>query len=459
MLPKILVVDDDRYTRTLIEQLLRNTAQVFLADEGEAARTLFAAHDFNLVLMDQRLPQHHGLDLLREFRLQRPRMVAILMTGFADVRDAVAAVREGLFDYLSKPFEDLEALEAVIGKALEFDAAYREIDSLRQRLNAAKDTPLLVGHCSAMERLVSQLRQVAGLDTTVLLQGESGTGKDVCARLIHHWSQRANQPFLEVNCGGLPESLLESLLFGYDKGAFTGANQSNAGYFEKADGGNLFLDEIADMSPKLQSSLLTVLQNHSFRRLGSTHMRSTDFRLICATNRDLAGEVKAGRFREDLFYRINVVALTLPPLRERKGDVVRLALHFLEHYNAKFGKHCGPLTAAAAQALDAQAWPGNVRELQHCMERVVAMQADGPVDEAHLNLQALQAPECVVAVSDDVNPGSLAYQDARADFERDYLKRLLAASKGNMSEAARLSGSPRQNLYVRMKRWGFDIKP
>lgn len=459
MLPKLLVVDDDHYTRTLIEQLMRKSAHVHLADSGESARRLFAANDYNLVLMDQRLPDDHGLDLLREFRAQKPRLLAILITGYADVRDAVAAVREGLFDYLTKPFEDLEALEAVIGKALEFDAAYREIDSLRQRLSAEKNAPVLVGQSSVMERLLSQLRQVAGLDTTVLLQGESGTGKDVCARLIHHWSQRVDRPFLEVNCGGLPESLLESLLFGYDKGAFTGANQSSAGYFEKADGGNLFLDEIADMSPKLQSSLLRVLQNHSFCRLGSTHVRTTDFRLVCATNRDLAGEVKAGRFREDLFYRINVVALTLPPLRERKGDVIRLALHFLDRYNTKFGKHCGPLTAAAAQALDKQAWPGNVRELQHCIERVVAMQADGPIDEAHLDLHAPEVLDSAVPAPGEAAPGSLAYQDARAEFERDYLTRLLQASKGNMSEAARLSGSPRQNLYVRMKRWGLDVKP
>lgn len=459
MLPKILVVDDDRYTRTLIEQLLRKTAHVFLADEGDAARALFAAHDFNLVLMDQRLPQHHGLDLLREFRAQRPRMVAILMTGFADVRDAVAAVREGLFDYLTKPFEDLEALEAVIGKALELDSAYREIDSLRQRLSAQSDAPLVVGQSAAMERLLGQIRQVAGLDTTVLLEGESGTGKDVCARLIHHCSQRADKPYLEVNCGGLPESLLESLLFGYDKGAFTGASQSTPGYFEKADGGNLFLDEIADMSPKLQSSLLRVLQNHSFSRVGSTHIRNTDFRLICATNRSLVDEVKAGRFREDLFYRINVVALSLPPLRERTGDVVRLAVHFLESYNAKFGKRCGPLTPAAVQALDAQPWPGNVRELQHCIERVVAMQADGPVDVVHLQLGCESNTSPVENKPVSPADAPLAYQDARAEFERDYLERLLLASHGNMSEAARLSGTPRQNLYVRMKRWGLDVKP
>ena len=458
MLPDILVVDDDHYTRTLIAQLMRKSAQVHLADSGAAARALFATHDFNLVLMDQRLPQDNGLDLLREFRAQKPRMLAILMTGYADVRDAVAAVREGLFDYLTKPFDDLEALEAVIGKALEFDAAYREIDSLRQRLGAGHDAPVLVGQSPVMERLLAQLRQVAGLDTTVLLEGESGTGKDVCARLIHHWSQRADKPFLEVNCGGLPESLLESLLFGYDKGAFTGASQSTPGYFEKADGGNLFLDEIADMSPKLQSSLLRVLQNHSFSRVGSTHMRSTDFRLICATNRSLAAEVKAGRFREDLYYRINVVALTLPPLRERKGDVLRLTLHFIDSYNAKFGKRCGPLTPAAVQALDAQPWPGNVRELQHCIERVVALQPNGPIDVSHLQLEAERQTGIAETDAQSESALSLAYQDARAEFERDYLKRLLAAANGNMSEAARLSGSPRQNLYVRMKRWGLDVK-
>lgn len=454
MLPKILVVDDDRYTRTLIEQMLRSSAQVFLASDGGVARQLFAAHDFNLVLMDQRLPQHQGLDLLREFRLQRPRMVAILMTGFADVRDAVAAVREGLFDYLTKPFEDLEALEAVIGKALEIDAAYREIDSLRSRLAVTSGAPVVVGQSAAMTRLLGQIQQVAGLDTTVLLEGESGTGKDVMAKLIHVHSKRADKAFLEVNCGGLPESLLESLLFGYEKGAFTGATQASVGYFEKANGGNLFLDEIADMSPKLQSSLLRVLQDHSFCRIGSTQPRTTDFRLICATNRALAGEVKAGRFREDLFYRINVVAVHLPPLREREGDVFRLAVHFLELYNAKFGKQCGPFTPAALTALEQHPWPGNVRELQHCIERVVALQRNGAIDMGHIGLATQNvAPEDTVSItSEAVSP---AYQDARAEFERRYLAQLLQTAGGNMSEAARLSGIPRQNLYVRMKRWGF----
>jgi two-component system, NtrC family, response regulator AtoC len=367
------------------------------------------------------------------------------------VRDAVAAVREGLFDYLTKPFEDLEALEAVIGKALELDGAYREIDGLRAQLASEAGVPAVIGQSAAMERVLGQIRQVAGLDTTVLLEGESGTGKDLAAKLVHAWSTRAGQPFLEVNCGGLAETLLESLLFGYEKGAFTGAGQANAGYFEKAHGGTLFLDEIADMSPKLQSSLLRVLQDHSFSRIGSTQTRKADFRLVCATNRALAAEVKAGRFREDLYYRIAVISVQMPPLRERGGDIVPLATHFLDRYNTKFGKNCGPLTPAAVTALETSPWPGNVRQLQHCIERTVALHSGGPVDGPHLFPNCEQPGKEPPA--NEAIQGALGYQEARAAFEREYLRRLLAAAKGNVSEAARLSGIPRQNFYVRMKRW------
>ncbi|TAN63486.1 MAG: sigma-54-dependent Fis family transcriptional regulator, partial [Magnetospirillum sp.] len=333
------------------------------------------------------------------------------------------------------------------------------IDDLRASLAASSGAPAIIGQSAAMERLLDQVSQVAGLDTTILLEGESGTGKDLIAKQIHARSPRAARPFLDVNCGALPETLLESLLFGYEKGAFTGAAKATPGYFENADGGTLFLDEIADMSTKLQSNLLRVLQDHRFTRLGGTQQRVGDFRLLCATNRPLAAEVKAGRFREDLFYRINVVVLRLPPLREREGDIVRLAIHFLEHFNAKFGKTVGPLTPAAVEAMETCRWGGNVRQLQHCIERVVALHPGGPIDHLHL------CPACECAATDTAPPApreesvatSLAYQDARAEFERDYLRTLLAAAGGNVSEAARLGGVPRQNLYVRMKRWGLVI--
>ena len=450
MLPKILVVDDDRHTRILLDRLLATTASVSLATDGDEARKLFAGDDFNLVLMDQRLPDVNGIELLREFRASRPHLVSILMTGFADVRDAVAAIREGLFDYQTKPFEDLEALEAVIGKALELDRAYREIVGLRSRLSSEADQPAIIGRSAAMARVLGQVRQVADLDTTVLIEGESGTGKDLAAKLIHALSLRADQSFLEVNCGGLPETLLESLLFGFEKGAFTGAGQATAGYFEKAHGGTLFLDEIADMSPKLQSSLLRVLQDHSFTRIGSTQLRKADFRLVCATNRPLPAEVKAGRFREDLYYRIAVVSLRMPPLRERAGDILPLATYFLDHYNVKFSKACGPFTPSALQALETRRWEGNVRELQHCIERAVALHTGGPIDLLHLFSRESAVDEASEAAEART---VLPYEAARAEFEREYMVRLLKEASGNVTEAARLSGIPRQNFYVRMKRW------
>ncbi len=449
---RILVVDDDHFTRTLLDGLLRELClDLRLAENGSQARAAFAAEDFNLVLMDQRLPDADGLDLLREFRKARPRLMAIMITGHADVQDAMRAVREGLFDYRTKPFEDLDDLERVIGKALEMDRAYREI----ARLEATLAGPTLVAGSPAMARLAEQIRQVAKLDTTVLLEGESGTGKDVVARMLHAESRRAKAPYLDVNCGALPESLLEGLLFGYEKGAFTGAAKTTAGTFEKADGGSLFLDEIADMSPKLQSALLRVLQDGCFSRVGATERRSSDFRLICATNKPLAAAVAGGSFREDLFYRINVVVLRLPPLRERAGDVVLLATHFLDHFNAKFAKKVGPFSPAALQALETQAWPGNVRQLKHAIERLVALHPGGPVDASHLAGVIEEAPAVAAAPGSGVAVEVLGYQDARQGFERDYLRRLFASAGGNVSEAARLSGIPRQNLYVRMKRWGL----
>ncbi|MGB7541973.1 MAG: sigma-54 dependent transcriptional regulator [Burkholderiales bacterium] len=416
------------------------------------ARRAFRSADFNLALLDQRLPDGNGLDLFAEMRLERPQQMAILITGYAEVRDAVRAVRAGLFDYLTKPFENLEELDAVIGKALEMDHAYREITSLRETLDARSGRPLVIGRSAVMERTLLQVRQVAPLDTTVLVEGESGTGKEVIAKQIHALSTRAGRPILELNCGALSESLLEATLFGYEKGAFTGAARATPGYFEEADGGTLLLDEVTDMSPKLQASLLRVLQEHTFARLGSTQQRPSDFRLICSTNKSLEAEVEAGRFRSDLYYRINVVVVRVPPLRERREDIVPLALAFLDHFNRKFGKEVGAFAPEAIAALENAHWSGNVRELQHLVERVVAMKASGPIAATDLGLIDRSADAAGASSS------PVPFREAREQFEREYFAKLLQSAGGNVSEAARVSGIARQNLYGHMERLGLGAK-
>lgn len=451
MKTKILLIDDDPFTRSLFDDLLRDRKVVLrVAVNLEQGRQAFRQTDFNLVILDQRLPDGNGLDFFTEMRRERPHQLALLITGFAEVRDAVRAVREGFFDYLTKPFGNLEELDAIIGKALELDRAYREIADLRESLRARKDGPLIIGRSAALEGLLLQARQVAPLDTTVLLEGESGTGKELFAQLVHSLSGRGEGRLLEINCGALSEQLLESTLFGYEKGAFTGAAKATPGYFEEADGGTLFLDEIADMSTKLQVSLLRVLQERTFARLGGTAQRRTDFRLICATNRPLEAEVKANRFRADLYYRINVVVLHVPPLRERPEDIMPLALHFLDHFNDKFGKEVGPLTPEAFAALEAAEWAGNVRELQHAVERLVAMKPGGSVTAADLGPLRAATESVEVAVS-----GTTDFREARDQFEREYFSGVLRTAGGNISEAARLSGLARQNLYAHIKRLGI----
>ncbi len=453
MKAKVLLVDDDPYTRRLIAGLL-NGGEIELQTAANAAdaRRAFGSTDFNLAILDQRLPDGNGLELFAEMRLARPQQMAILITGYAEVRDAIRAVRAGLFDYLTKPFENLEELEAVIGKALEMDHAYREITSLRETLDGRSGRPLVFSRSAIMAKILLQVRQVAPLDITVLVEGESGTGKEVIAHQIHALSIRAKGPLLELNCGALSESLLEATLFGYEKGAFTGAAKTTPGYIESADGGTLLLDEITEMSPKLQVSLLRALQEHTFTRLGSTQHRSSDFRLICATNKSLEAEVKAGRFRSDLYYRVNVVVVHVPPLRERREDIMPLALVFLDHFNRKFNKEVGPFTPEAIAALESAHWPGNVRELQNLMERLVALKASGPLGPADLGPIGRSAGTATAQSS------PLPLREAREQFEREYFANLLQSAGGNVSEAARLSGIARQNLYGHMERLGLGVK-
>lgn len=453
MKSKILLVDDDPFTRRLFANLFRDGAIELVAATNVAqARNAYDLGDFNLVILDQRLPDGNGLDLFAEMRKLRPRQTALMITGYAEVRDAMRAVREGLFDYLTKPFENLEELEAVISKALEMDRAYREIADLRELFTARSGDPIIISHSIAMEKLLVQLRQAAPLDTTVLIEGESGTGKEVIAQLLHGLSSRARGAMKALNCGALSESLIEAALFGYEKGAFTGAVKTTSGYFEEAHNGTILLDEIADMSPKLQVSLLRVLQEGTFVRLGSTVQRPSNFRLISATNKPLEPEVAAGRFRSDLYYRINVVPLRVPPLRERREDILPLALFFLEHFNRKFNKSAGPLQPDAVAGLEGAHWPGNVRELKHTIERAVVINRGGPVSVADLGLESA-ASEAVVLPTQ-----ALPYREAHLRFERTYFSNLLRLAGGNVSEASRLSGIARQNIYGHLERAGVVTK-
>ena len=447
----VLIVDDDPFTQQLFKGLLRSPAYALtvVGDLAEARKAL-SRDDFNLVVLDQRLPDGNGLDFFTEIRTERPQQIVVLITGYAAVQDAVRAVREGLFDYLTKPFENLDELEAVVQKALEVDRIYREVRALRTVIEGTAEQPLF-GDSPQMTQLLAQVQHVAPLDTTVVISGESGTGKEVFANLIHAASSRASKPMVAVNCGALHESLLEAALFGYEKGAFTGAAKTTGGYFEQANGGSLFLDEITDMSPKLQASLLRVLQERSFIRLGSTEPRPSDFRLICATNKSLDAEVKSGRFRSDLYYRINVVTLRIPALREHRGDIMLLAHYFLAQFNQKFGKNAGPFTPSATAVMENAAWPGNIRELRHAVERAVVINAGGAIGSGDLGLAGgIHGPE--VAANEE--PESFSH--AREQFERDYFEKLLRLANGSVAEAARLSGIARQNLYGHIHRLGLD---
>jgi len=334
------------------------------------------------------------------------------------------------------------------------DSAYREITNLRKKLQSSAGDPVIIGQSGTIERLLLQVRQIAPLDTSVLIEGESGTGKDLIAKQIHCLSSRSKGRFLEINCGAMSEGLLETTLFGAEEGAIAGTTRQSSGYFEEANGGTLLLDEIADMSPKLQASLLHVLQERTFTRVGSVTPRTSDFRLICTTNKSLIEEVKADRFRADLYYRINVVALRVAPLRERREDILVLASYFLEQFNHKFGKTAQGFTPEAIAALEASFWAGNVRELQHAIERAVIVSDNRLLNSADLGLVERNAnvPETVIT-----DP-ALSYREARDRFEREYFTNLLRSAGGNVAEASRRAGIARQNFYSRAERFGITKK-
>ena len=441
---KVLVVDDEPGIRSFIAEVLDGEGLVVTtAADGEEGRALLDRQGFHVMITDLRMPRVDGMALVRKARAESPEMEVIVLTGNATVATAVEAMKLGAFDYLVKPLSGPDELRIIVGRALE----RRRMQEERQRRQPdAGGTEAFIARDPLMLAVAAQADKVAATDATVLLLGESGTGKEVVAHRIHQRSRRCDGPFVAVNCAALSETLLESELFGHEKGAFTGALAAHRGRFELADGGTLFLDEIAELRPALQAKLLRVLQDHRFERVGGTRTIDVDVRVIAATNKNLEEEQLAGTIRADLYHRLAVFPIRLPPLRERRGDILPLAHYLLERIGRQLGRPRMTIDAEAEGRLKTYAWPGNVRELANVLERA-AILAEGPAIAAeHLSLAAAKASFSQSGPLD----GTLE------DLEREAIRRALAATGGHRKNAAARLGIGLRTLYEKLKAYGID---
>jgi DNA-binding NtrC family response regulator len=448
--PVVLVVDDDPGVRESFRLILEDHYDVIDVPDGPTALDTVRASEIDLVLLDIRLPGMDGIEVLERIKAIDEGIEVILVTAVKTVRTAVAAMKLGAFDYLTKPFEEDELL-SLSRRALQRRALEREVAFLRSELARAHDSEEIVGRHPAIEKLHGLIAQVARTPTTVLITGESGTGKELVARAVHHQGPRRDGPFIAVNPAAIAETLVESELFGHEKGAFTGAHQRKLGKFELAQGGTLFLDEIGTLRADLQAKLLRVLQQREIERVGGTCPVKIDVRFIAATNTNLKEAVGSGAFREDLYYRLNVVPVVVPPLRERIQDVPLLVEHFIRRDNRRFHKHIEGLSPEALAALNAYRWPGNVRELENVIERCVVL-AEGPViqlNDLPLDISLPQQATKVRAAE------TLPLNEATDQFEQQIVLRVLERVGWNLTEAGRILEIHRNSLRVKLARWGI----
>ena len=447
--PVVLVVDDDPGVRESFRLILEDHYDVVDVPDGPSALDVVRTSPMDLVLLDIRLPGMDGIEVLERIKAIDDRAEVILVTAVKTVRTAVAAMKLGAFDYLTKPFEEDELL-SLASRALERRTLEREVALLRSELARTHDLDEIVGEHPVMERLHGLIAQVARTSTTVLITGESGTGKELVARAIHRHGNRREGPFVAVNPAAIVESLIESELFGHERGAFTGAHQRKLGKFELAQGGTLFLDEIGTLRADLQAKLLRVLQEREIDRVGGTRSIKIDVRVIAATNTNLKDAVSCGTFREDLYYRLNVVPIVVPPLRERAQDVPLLAEHFLRRDTRDFNKRIEGLSPEAVAALQAYRWPGNVRELENVIERCVVL-ADGPVIQLNdLPLDVLLPQQATRVRAAEALP----LNEATDQFERQIVLRVLERVGWNLTEAGRILAIHRNSLRMKLARWG-----
>ncbi len=447
--PSILIIDDERNTREILGKFLRPNYEITLAEDGSRGLNLLKNQDFDLVLTDLRMPGADGMSILDAVLKKHPQPQCILFTAYGSIESAVEAMKKGAFDFVPKPV-NFDRLEILIQRALEARRLTEENKELKKRLDKSFGIDSIIGSSRVMQTVLETVRQIAPARTTVLISGESGTGKELIAQSIHQLSGRSGK-FVPVHCAALASSLLESELFGHEKGAFTGATERRAGRFELADGGTLFLDEIGEIDMQIQVKLLRALEARSFERVGGTETITTDTRVVAATNRNLREMVEKGTFREDLFYRLDVVNIELPPLRDRHEDIPMLVKHFLNIFSKENGKTVESISETALAALTAYDWPGNIRELKNCVERMVVL-ARNPVlqlENVPINIREKSSP----GISSKILSGSSC--DLTKN-EKTLIIKALEEAGGNRTKAAELLGISRRTLHRKLHEYQIE---
>ena len=452
--PKILIVDDEQLIRWSLEKHLQKQGyEVVTAGSGEDALKLAKEESPDLMLLDIQLPGMNGIEVLEKVKEFEEEVIVIMVTALGVLETAVKAMRLGAFDYINKPF-NLDELSIIVKKALETRELRREVAHLRSEQTNKYGIDNIIGDSKHMGAVKEMIRKIAQSDaSTVLIQGESGTGKELVAKAIHYESARADRPFMAINCAAMPETLLESELMGHEKGSFTDAKTQKKGLFEIADGGTIFLDEIGDMDLGMQAKLLRVLEERSFRRVGGTRDIAVDVRIVSATNKDLLKAIEEKEFRNDLYYRIQVIPIYLPPLRERKEDILSLAGHFIQYYNKEFGKTVKGVSKMAEKFLVEYSWPGNTREVKNVIERAIILESDETLLLEHLPLEIVNKTGGAASgpVGFRLPPEGIDIEDV----ERELIRQALEISEGNQSKAAKKLSLGIDAFRYRMKKFGF----